>query len=85
MPLSKAFITIQLEEVGGRPPFGRDTYDVLSLMGEVLRPVLCSWIKQETELSCFRVKGTEVASLVPIATPAGEGQIISFGLAAMLF
>ncbi len=45
---------------------------------------LRAWVEEETEILRLRVEGTQIAAFVPVAAPAGERQIISLGLTAVL-
>ena len=72
------------QQLHGRTASRRSTDDQRALPCEVFRPLVSPWMEQRHKLSAFRIKASNVRSLLEVAKAARQSQIVRFSGTAML-
>ena len=85
LSLKQVEIAVELQQpCRGAPDFG-DSENACSRANEVSLPSVFSWIEQSNREIGVWVEAEEVGAFVQIAAHAGKGEILFYGLPAMLF
>jgi hypothetical protein len=75
---------VHLQQLNGCSPFRRQPYEDPLREPKVVMPTLRAGIEQETELSRLWIERRQIGALVPVTSPARQGEIGRFGPTAML-